>query len=136
MGSNPLRSQPRKSVIDDRRKFLPILHISLRQRGRLRLLRGRVERPARQLTQIERPVRHIPVNVVRRNEIQAPGLHPALPAAMNFLIGIGCVARRQRLEYMKNPPVPNGPRRKRNQRQQDANRRHAQQFFLCDRSEI
>ena len=132
MRPDPLLGQPRKPRIHPRSKFLPIVHVFSSQRGGFGVLRRRIECPRRQLAHVEGPARHIPINVIGGNKVQAPGLHPSLPAWISYLIRIVGIARRQRLNHVEDPPIPRRPRCKRDRRQQNADYRHLCQ--LCSRN--
>ena len=122
---DPLVGQPPKARVDRRRQFHAVVVVVRRQRCCLGILRGRVERAARQLAYIELVPRHIPVNLVRRNVVQAPAFHPPLPSRVRALAGIGSQPRRQRLKNVKDPPVAHGPNGKWRQRQ------HARRLSPC-----
>jgi hypothetical protein len=56
------------------------------------ILRGRVEGAVGQFAHIELVPWHIPIDLVRGNEVEAPALHPALPSGL--VLSSGSVASR------------------------------------------
>ena len=130
IGVDALLGQPSKTSVDRGRKLHAVAVVVRGQCGCLGVLRGRVERAARQFLYLQLVPRHIPVNLVRRNVVQAPALNPAFPSWVRALTGIGSQPRRQRLKNMKDPPVARRPNGKWRECQQNANRRHARRAAL------
>ena len=123
----PFRREFRESRIDLRRKTLAAVVVVIRQRRSLRVLLRRIECPRRQLRDIKRVARNVPVHLVGRNKIQGPRLYPADPARLRRFPGIRCIARRQWFDHAEHAPVTPRPRSKRRHRQQHAHSNHLHQ---------
>ena len=73
------------------------------------LLLRRIEGTARQARGVDFFARDIPVNLLHRDVVGDPGLHPAIEAGHDGLVGIVGIARRQRLEAVQSMKIANRP---------------------------
>ena len=125
MRGTPFVRQRGKARVKFRRQLVAIAVVLPNQRGCARALLCRIEGSFRQRIDAELVVGHIPVHGVGRREIQAPGLHPALPAGIHRIARVSSRLRRQRLENVKDTRIAHRPQHEWQQRQRDACQRHA-----------